>query len=196
VVLTDSANFPFPQFVHTLEGKMLFVFTIIVVLLAAIGIAVFVKRQIDRDLLESQEPKQLSGTHLRPLFEADLEEVRDSDAEADGVVEAELVDDEREKRLAKLEEIRQTWGANPDKRNTLELLAAAAETGVAELYAAEVGEVVGRFRNRKISGLSQADLADLLETHLWLLPAQERMSGEGFLVKREIEDLRGSQRQE
>ena len=79
--------------------------------------------------------------------------------------------------------------------NTLELLAAAAETGVGELYAAEVGEVVGRFRNGGIAGLSRADLADLVETHLWLLPAQERMSGKGFLVKQEIEDLRGSQRQ-
>jgi len=173
---------------------MLFIFTFIVVLLAAIGVAFLVKRQIDRDLIESQEPKQLSGTHLRPLFESDEEEVRLSDGEDTDVIDAEPVDDEREIKLAKLDEIRQTWGANPDKRNTLELLAAAAETGVGGLYAAEVGEVVGRFRNGGIAGLSRADLADLVETHLWLLPAQERMSGKGFLVKQEIEDLRGSQR--
>jgi hypothetical protein len=169
---------------------MLFIFTIIVVLLAAIGVAFLVKRQIDRDLLESQEPKQLSETHLRPLFEADEEEVRQLDAEDAEVIDAEPVDDAREKRLAKLEEIRQTWGENPDKRNTLELLAAAAETGVGELYAAEAGEVVGQFRKGKILGLSQLDLADLLETHLWLLPAEERISGEGFLVKQEVSKLR------
>ena len=171
---------------------MLFIFTVIVVLLAAIGVAFLVKRQIDRDLIQSQEPKQLQDTHLRPLFEADAEEVRQSDGEDTDVIDAEPVDNEREIKLAKLGGIRQTWGAKPDKRNTLELLAAAAETGVAELYAAEAGEVVGRFRNGRIAGLSRGDLADLLETHLWLLPASERMSGEGFLVKQEIAELRKS----
>ena len=44
-----------------------------------------------------------------------------------------------------------------------------------------------------LSRLSAADLADLLEKHLWLLPATERMSGTSFLIKQDIEKLRNSQ---
>jgi len=180
-----------PDFVYIDEGKMLFILIILVVLAASVSIAVFVKRQIDRDLLESEEPKQLTDTNLRPLFAEDEEDVREDEPKGASVIEAEPVDDTREEKLAKLEEVRQTWGENPDKRNTLELLVAAAETGVGELYAAEAGEIVARFRKGQIAGLSQLDLADLLETHLWLLPAAERMSGEGFVVKQEIAELRG-----
>jgi hypothetical protein len=58
------------------------------------------------------------------------------------------------------------------------------------MYAGVAGEVAGRFRKRELTEISAAELADLLETHLWLLPPKERMSGEGFLVKQEISELR------
>jgi hypothetical protein len=169
---------------------MLFILTILFVLVAAVAVTVFVKRRIERDLIESNQPKNLMDTNLRPLFAADVEEVRGSEAADGDIVEAEVVNDDQEKKLAKLEELRQAWGANPDKRNTIELLAAAAETGVGEMYAGVAGEVAGRFRKRELTEISAADLADLLETHLWLLPPKERMSGEGFLVKQEISELR------
>ena len=170
---------------------MLFIVTILVVLVVAVVAAVFVKRRIDLDLIESSKPKNLMDTNLRPLFAADEEEVRLDEPDKSDVIGAELADDDREKKLAKLEEIQQTWSAYPDKRNTLELLAAAADTGVGEMYAGVAGEVAARFRKRELTGISAEDLADLLETHLWLLPAQERMSGKGFLVKQEIAELRG-----
>jgi hypothetical protein len=50
--------------------------------------------------------------------------------------------------------------------------------------------VVREWRAGRIEGLSGADLADLIETHLWLLPAQEKMSGDGFVIKQEISKLR------
>lgn len=169
---------------------MLFILTILLVLVAAVAVTVFVKRRIERDLIESNQPKNLMDTNLRPLFGQDEEEVRGSEAANAEVIEAEPVDDDQEKKLAKLDELRQAWGANPDKRNTIELLAAAAETGVGEMYAGIAGEVAARFRKRELTEISAADLADLLETHLWLLPARERMSGEGFFVKQEISKLR------
>jgi hypothetical protein len=168
---------------------MLYIFTILVVLLAAIGIAVLVKRRIDRDLLESNQPKNLMDTHLRPLFEAGDEEVR-SDAEDTDVMEAEPVDDEREKKLAKLVEFRQTWKANPNKRDTVSLLLIASECASASVYSETVGEVLREWRAKRLDGLASSDLAELIETHLWLLPPAERMSGEAFVVKQEISDLR------
>jgi hypothetical protein len=169
---------------------MLFILTILFVLVAAVAVTVFVKRRIERDLIESNQPKNLMDTNLRPLFAADEEELGSSEAADADVIEAEPVDDNQEKKLAKLDELRQAWGANPDRRNTIELLAAAAETGVGEMYAGVAGEVAARFQNRELTGISAMDLADLLETHLWLLPTKERMSGEGFIVKQEISKLR------
>ena len=97
---------------------MLFIFTILVVLLLVTVVAVvFVKRRIDRDLIESNEPKNLMDTHLRPLFAADEEEVR-SEADEIGVIEAEPVDELGRKGLQSLTELRQTWGENPDKAET------------------------------------------------------------------------------
>ena len=165
---------------------MLFIYTILVVLLLVTVVAVFAKRRIDRDLIESSEPKNLVDTHLRPLFEAEAEEVR-----ADtGVIEGEPVDDASENRLAKLAELRHTWVENPTKRDAVSLLVMAAETESASVYSTVVGDVIREWRAGRIEGLSNADLADLIETHLWLLPAQEKVSGEGFVIKCEISALR------
>jgi len=169
---------------------MLFILTILFVLVAAVAVTVFVKRRIERDLIESNQPRNLVDTNLRPLFAADEEEVGGSETADTDIIEAEPIDDDQEKKLAKLDELRQAWGANPDKLKTIELLAAAAETGIGEMYAGVAGEITTRFQNRELTGISAMDLADLLETHLWLLPTKERMSGEGFIVKQEISKLR------
>lgn len=170
---------------------MLYIFTILVVLLAAIGIAVLVKRRIDRDLLESNQPKNLMETNLRPLFEADEGDVRVADA-GDETIEAEVVDDEREKKLEKLSEFRQTWRANPNRRDTVTLLLMASESESAAVYAETVTEVINEWRAGRLDGLPSTDLAELIETHLWLLTPGERMSGKSFLVKQEISELRKS----
>jgi len=167
---------------------MLFIYTILVVLLLVTVVAVFAKRRIDRDLIESSEPKNLVDTHLRPLFEAEAEEVR-----ADtGVIEGEPVDEASENRLAKLAELRHTWGENPTKPDAVNMLVTAAETGSASIYASVVSDVIREWRAGRIEGLSNADLADLIETHLWLLPAQEKLSGDAYLVKQEVAELRRS----
>src|ERR1041385_489984 len=119
---------------------MLYIFTILVVLLAALGIAVLVKRRIDRDLLESNQPKNLMDTNLRPLFEAEEADVCVGETDADAL-EAEVVDDEHEKKLAKLDEFRQTWAVNPNKRGAVRLLALASECESAAVYADIVSDI-------------------------------------------------------
>lgn len=168
---------------------MLFIYTILVVLFLVTVVAVFAKRRIYRDLIESSEPKNLMDTHLRPLFEADEEDVH-PDVDDSGVVEAEPVDEEREKKLAKLDQLRHTWRENPTKRNAVNMLVTAAETESASVYSSVARDVIREWRANRIEGLSSADLADLIESHLWLLPAAEKVSGDGFLVKQEIADLR------
>jgi len=168
---------------------MLYIFTILVVLLALVGVAILVKRRIDRDLIESNQPKNLTDTHLRPLFPAD-EKARVGEQADDDAIEAESVDETREKKLAKLEDLRQTWLANPNKKDALSLLLSASECGSAAIYSDVVSEVVGEWNRGRLDGMSGGGLAMLIETHLWLLPQKEKMSGDSFLVKQEIAALR------
>lgn len=172
---------------------MLFALTILVVLLAAIGVAFLVKRRIDQDLLESDQPKNLMDTHLRPLFEADEEEMRLLDeAQAEAAGEQDVTDREQvaKERLAKLDEFRHTWATDPNKRGTVKLLAMASECENAAVFSGVASDVVHEWRSGRVDGVSPVDLAELIENHFWLLPATERMSGEGFLIKQEISDLR------
>ena len=169
---------------------MLFIYTILVVLLLVTVVAVFAKRRIDRDLIESSEPKNLMDTHLRPLFVEDEEEVRGLESADTNVIDAEPVDEASEKRLAKLAELRHTWGENPTKRDAVNMLVTAAETESASIYSSVVSDVIREWRAGRIEGLSSADLAELVESHLWLLPVEEKTSGAGFVIKQEISKLR------
>lgn len=168
---------------------MVFIVTILVVLVVAVVAAVFVKRRIDLDLIESSEPKNLMDTNLRPLFLPDEKEMRSDAADGDAI-EAEPVNETREKKLAMLEELRQTWRENPTKRDAVEMLITAVETESASVFSSVVSEVIREWRKEQFNGLSATDLADLIESDLWLLPTEERMSGNGFLVKQEIAKLR------
>jgi len=113
-----------------------------------------------------------------------------SEPDETGVIDAEPVDDAREKTLAKLEELRHTWGENPTKRDAVTMLGLAAETGSASTYSSVAGDVIREWRAGRINGLSSADLAELIESHLWLLPSEEKISGAGFVIKQEISTLR------
>ena len=169
---------------------MLFIITIVVAVLVAVAAAFFVKRRIDRDLIESSEPKNLMDTHLRPLFPADEDEVRvDGPVDAE-VIDAEPIDDEREKKLAKLEDLRQTWLANPNSKDAASLLLTASECESAAIYRDVVHEVVREWQAKRLGGVSAGTLATLIESHMWLLPQKEKMSGEAFVIKQEISDLR------
>ena len=168
---------------------MLYIFTILVVLLLLTGFGVLVKRRIDRDLIESHQPKNLTDTHLRPLFPAE-EDGRPEITADDGAIEAEPVDDEREKKLAKLDDLRQTWLANPNKKDAASLLLMASECGNAAIYSDVVHEIVGEWNMKRLDGMSAATLATIIESHLWLLPQQEKMSGEAYIVKQEISALK------
>ena len=168
---------------------VLYIFTILVVLLALTGAAVLVKRRIDRDLIESNQPKNLTDTQLRPLFPAE-EEVSPSESTDDEAIDAEPVDETREKKLAKLEDLRQTWLANPNKKDAASLLLMASECGSAAIYSDVVHEVVREWNAKRLDGISASTLATLIETHLWLLPQSEKISGDAYVVKQEISALK------
>ena len=167
---------------------MLVIFT--VVLLIAAAIILFVKRQTRTLLLEDQTPKHLNGENLRPLFAPDEEELRALEREELKMLEArdvELRAKERQKRLASFEEFRQTWRELPSRANTVELLFQASELERGDVYLDTIDELL----HKRPDVFTDDEIAQLIESHFWLLPQSERTPGVTFTINRELAALRG-----
>jgi hypothetical protein len=172
---------------------MLFLFTItvLVALLAASGMIAFAKRR--RPLLEDNQPKNLPEPEFRPLFEPDAEELRAKEREKDAEAAAAEVAESRAKLESKITDLatfRKVWEAEPSRKNTVELLYLASQCESGKIYSETAHEAAKLWKNGQIRGLSANDLSQLLESHLWLLPAGERTSGVSFSIQHEIADLR------
>ena len=166
---------------------MFLLVTFLVIAAAAAVIFFAVRRQTRPELTNSNNYNYLDGENLRPLFAPDMEEIgreerRKEDAEK---LETDRID--REKKLASFEEFRQTWRESPDRKNTIELLARAADTGSGEMFLGVVDEIL----HRRNAHFSNADIAELIESHFWLLPREERTPGVTFSINRELAALRG-----
>ena len=167
---------------------MLVIFT--VVLLIAAAIIIFVRRQTRTPLLEDQTPKYLNGENLRPLFAPDDEELRALEREERKMLEArdvELRENERQKMLASFEEFRQTWRELPNRANTVELLFRASELERGEVYLDTIDELL----HKRSDLFTNDEIAQLIESHFWLLPQSERTPGVTFTINRELAALRG-----
>ena len=172
---------------------MLFLLTlsILISLLAASGMIAFSRRR--HPLLEDNPPKNLPDPEFRPLFEPDAEELRAAKREKDSeiaVAEAAESQAKLDARINDLAAFRDRWRTAPARSNTIELLYLASQSERGTIYAEVAGEIVKLWKNGQIAGLSADDLSQLLESHYWLLPAQERTSGVIFSVKEEIASLR------
>ena len=93
-------------------------------------------------------------------------------------------------KAERLSELNKIWLENPNKKNTIELLFLAAQSESAKTFGETAKSVIRVWRSGKLKGLTAHDLAQLAESHLWLLPQQERTSGAVFWLKQEIADLR------
>jgi len=167
---------------------MLVIFT--VVLLIAAAIVIFVRRQTRTPLLEDQTPKHLNGENLRPLFAPDDEELRALEREELKMLQeqdAEEREKERQKTLASFEEFRQTWRELPSRANTVELLFRASELDNGKLYLDTVDELL----HKRSDVFTNDEIAQLIESHFWLLPQSERTPGVTFTINRELAALRG-----
>jgi hypothetical protein len=167
---------------------MFLIFT--VVFLIAAAIIIFVRRRTRTPLLEDQTPKYLNGENLRPLFAPDAEELRALEGEERKMLEArdvELRENERQKRLASFEEFRQTWRELPSRANTVELLFQASQLERGDVYLDTVDELL----HKRSDLFTNDEIAQLIESHFWLLPQSERTPGVTFTINRELAALRG-----
>ena len=167
---------------------MLLIF--IVLVLAAVAVIVVSRRQSRTAISEAQIPKHLDGENLLPLFAPDDAELRAQELQEQKDAEKIAQEERRkdaEKSLASFYELRQTWRESATRSNTIELLRRAAEIARADVYL----ETVDGILHSRLTGFSDEDLAQLIESHYWLLPAHERTPGAAHTIKRELAALRG-----
>lgn len=171
---------------------MLIILTIFAALLAT-AIVLFAKRRSEH-LLQENEPKTLPDpSGFRPLFEPGPEELRAAEREEElrhEAAEAEEAEAKREAQKARLDALRKTWHVLPSKKDTIELLFLASKSESGKIYFETANKVIEVWKNGQIAGLSADDLSQLLESHFWLLPAEERTSGVKFSIQEEIAGLR------
>ena len=94
---------------------------------------------------------------------------------------------ERQKTLASFEEFRQTWRELPSRANTVELLFQASELERGDVYLDTVDELL----HKRSDVFDDDEIAQLVESHFWLLPQSERTPGVTFTINRELAALRG-----
>ena len=169
---------------------MLFFLTIFVLILAALAFALVARRSRQNNYLPDNDPLNIDASRFRPLFAPSDEDLAAVEREKQAVIDAELLGNERrarEKKLANFAEFRQTWRASEKKENVADLLTRAAEFEDGEIFLETVKTVLDERPNLN---LSDEDLAQLIESHFWLLPANERTPGVTFAVNEEIAALR------
>jgi len=169
-----------------------FVAVITVGLLSVLGFAFYLKRR--NKSLETTNQKQFDEPpQYRSLFEPTDEEIRALEREKQINLDAERKEIEDKVLFEKAEKAREfekIWRAEPTKQNTIELLRFSAMSESAETFSQTAENVIQVWRHEQTGDLSKKDLADLLDSHLRILPQQERLSGTLFWIKREIEILR------
>jgi hypothetical protein len=172
---------------------MLLFLSIFLVLAAVALIGFIVRREVAKSLLEQAPLRELPQPQYRPLFEPAEDELRaEASAEAKKVKEIESQESlkQAEEKLAKFEELRQTWAQSPTRGSTINLLYEASQIADGTVYLETCERILTSWHAGEIADLSADDLAQLLESHFWLLPDSQRTPGVSFRLKQEIAGLR------
>jgi hypothetical protein len=82
------------------------------------------------------------------------------------------------------------WRSSPERTSLAPMLHLAAMTDDAASYQGAVDAATQIWREGRLSNLSADDLSDLLESQYWVLSAEARHSGDGFVLKRMLVDIR------
>lgn len=167
--------------------------SLIITITVAVLIAVFVRRQVINSLAEQEQTRELPEPKFRTLFGPTDEELLEAERiEAARVADLARQEDvnERAKKLAKFDEVRQTWANSSTKTSPAELLYQASQTESGESYWNTCESVLTAWHAGELGSTSADDLAQLLDSHFWLLPENERTPGVSFRLKEEIAGLR------
>ena len=147
-------------------------------------------RRPDPELLATQYSNFDPPPNARPLFAPTEAELKlESDAEAARVIAKREYLSRAASRSA-LDAALTGWRADSSRESTAELLRVTVEFGSAGDFERAAREVINKFRESGISGLSDDDLAALIDSHMRLLSQEERASGAMFWLKQEVANFR------
>jgi hypothetical protein len=167
-------------------------FLIILALIAAATAAALFLRRKNRPA-EMLDRSQISGVeHFRPLFAPTKDDLLEAERENTELLRAEekrLADMDKRNASEDLERIHTLWLASPTRAQTISLLYEAAKGENGDIYLKACKDVLRVWRTGSVKDLSAADLAHLMESHYWLIPADKRTPGDHFLIKEEIAGL-------
>ena len=164
-------------------------------LLIAFGFSFYLR---SRQISAPEDQKYFADPpNFRPLFAPSEEDIRALERAENEAEKEHARENEREagrqallEKSALAKEFRSIWLNAPDRRGTAELLRLASMGENAETFSEISENVIKVWQDEKITGLTAADLADLLDSHFRLLPQQEMASGALFWLKQEIAALR------
>lgn len=154
---------------------------------AALLLFWFSKRQTPK--ISQNDRFQFDLPNPRPLFaptEQDLKRERD-EAKAIKIARREYL--AKKEARAIVDEILLKWRERPSANNTVQLLRAAAESGLEGDLTRAADEIINLFRKSGIDGVSAISLAALIDSHIHLLSDTERSSGAVFWLKQEVAKL-------
>jgi hypothetical protein len=169
-----------------------FIAIITVGLLSVLGFSFYFKRR-NKSLQTNDQRQFAEPPPYRSLFAPTDEEIRALESREREEIEAKQQEAKRKNSFEKSEKVREfekKWRGEPTRQNTIELLRLAAASESAEIFSQTAESLIQVLHHEQTGGLSKKDLADLLDSHLRILPQQERFSGAVFWIKREIERLR------
>lgn len=172
---------------------MLFLFTTLFLVLAGISLAILLKKLSKQKLLIEDRPVSMAAQTYRPLFAPTDDDLKRAAAEEYERLAANWAEEERlnlGQKLDELEEFCTSWSRSPDRVATVELLHRASQTGKGNAYLKVCEQVLRVWREGRLTAIAADDLAQMLESHLWLLPVDERTPGITFRLKDDIADLR------
>lgn len=86
--------------------------------------------------------------------------------------------------------LKTVWQKSFDKKDTIQLLHFSAKTESAEIFSETLETVIQHWQKDFIKNISFEELKRLVESEFWLLPANARTSGAGFLLKQKLANLR------
>ena len=158
---------------------------------AVLGLSFYLKRRTK--LLNTENHRQIEELPpYRSLFEPSEEETRafkrEEKLELEAKKEAELRQVLAEK-VKKVIDFQIIWLSAPNKRNTIELFRLAAESESAKTFSEIAENVIKVWDDNSLVDLKANELANLIESHMRILPQQERTSGTLFWLKQEIQSL-------
>ncbi len=135
----------------------------------------------------------LNPKNFRGLFQPTVEDIRAFEKAEKEFAKAKTQETKRlesEEKISKVAKFMQIWRDLPSRKNTLELLYIASQSENALVFSDVAKSVLESWHKGKINDLSPEDLAQMLESHFWLLPSEQRTSGVSFGLNQEIASLR------